>query len=121
MKEKTLQLAVIALFMGFVSTNVASAQTGPATQADIHRLEMQIQAIQTDVAQLKSTMAQHGKMGKGQNMMGKPAMGMQQQGMPMMDDDNMGGAPAQAPMGSGNQPQMPADPAKPMGAGMGHM
>ena len=121
-KEKALQLAVVALLMGFVSTELASAQAGPATQADIHRLEMQIQAIQSDVAELKSTMLQHGKapqMGTGQGAMGKPGMGMQQQ-MPMMDDDKMGGSPQQ-PMGGANQPPAPADAGKPMGAGMGHM
>ena len=48
-----------------------------------------------------------------------PPMGMQSsQGMEMPP---MRGTPVQAPMGSGNQPQMPADPAKPMGAGMGQM
>lgn len=121
-KSNKVQVIIIALFMGFMSTDPASAQAGPVTQADIHRLEMEIGAIRTEVAQLKSAMGQNVQMGKGQDVMGKPGMGMQQKGgMPMMDDDKMGGAPAQPPMGSGNPPQAPADAGMPASGGMGHM
>ncbi len=97
----------------------AYAQSGAASKADIKRLDHEIEMLKSQVAQIQATMNQHSK-GQLPAGSGQTGMGSQQQGMPMMDDDDM----EMPPMGSGAQPPVGGNQPSgnmPSGGGMGHM
>jgi hypothetical protein len=108
MRTKVNAVLALAILVAVAGAAPAQAAPEPATQADIKRLDHEIEMLKSELSKIQNVMNQHSKphsgMGTGQSAMGQPGPGMQgggnqQNGMPMMDDDSM----EMPPMGSGQQ------------------